>query len=86
MCEMNQTPELSEARLAANRENAQKSTGPKTPEGKAKSSLNAVKCGLTGNTVLFANRRLKSPKTVTPHQPFSTSEPQLCLAQTEPRL
>ena len=55
MCEMNQTPELSEARLAANRENAQKSTGPKTPEGKAKSSLNAVKCGLTGNTVLFAS-------------------------------
>jgi hypothetical protein len=46
---------ISEARLAANRENAQKSCGPKTQEGKAKSRLNAVKCGLTGNTVLFAN-------------------------------
>jgi len=44
----------SEAKLAANRENAQKSTGPTTPGGKAKSRLNAVKCGLTGNTVLFA--------------------------------
>ena len=46
---------ISEARLAANRENAQKSSGPITPEGKAKSSLNAVKHGLTGATVLFAN-------------------------------
>ncbi len=46
---------ISEARLAANRENAQKSTGPVTPEGKAKSSLNAVKHGLTGATVMFAN-------------------------------
>ena len=46
---------LSDARLAANRENAKKSCGPTTPEGKAKSRLNAVKCGLTGNTVLFAN-------------------------------
>ena len=42
---------LSDARLAANRENAKKSCGPTTPEGKAKSRLNAVKCGLTGNTV-----------------------------------
>jgi hypothetical protein len=40
-------------RLAANRANALLSTGPKTPEGKAKSSLNAVKTGLTGRTVLL---------------------------------
>lgn len=32
----------SSLRIAANRANAQKSTGPKTPEGKAKSAANAV--------------------------------------------
>jgi hypothetical protein len=46
---------ISEARLAANRENAQKSTGPVTEEGKAKACLNAVKHGLTGATVMFAS-------------------------------
>jgi hypothetical protein len=43
----------SDARLAANRANAQHSTGPRTEEGKAKSSMNAVKTGLTGRTVLL---------------------------------
>jgi hypothetical protein len=42
------------ARLAANRANAQLSSGPKTEEGKRKSSLNAVKTGLTGATVLLS--------------------------------
>ena len=42
---------VSEAQLAANRENAQKSTGPRTEEGKAKIRLNAVTTGLTGRTV-----------------------------------
>jgi len=42
---------LSQAQLNANRENAQKSTGPITPEGKAKIRLNAVTTGLTGRTV-----------------------------------
>jgi hypothetical protein len=50
---MSETNTISEARLAANRQNAQKSQGPVTPEGKAKSSLNAVTHGLTGATVLF---------------------------------
>jgi hypothetical protein len=44
---------ISAARLAANRENAQKSCGPKTEAGKAAVSLNAVKTGLTGHTVLL---------------------------------
>ncbi len=47
---MNPSPE----RLAANRANAQHSTGPTSPEGKAKSSFNAVKTGLTGQTVLLS--------------------------------
>ena len=42
---------VSEAQLAANRENAQRSTGPKTPEGKAAIHMNALKTGLTGRTV-----------------------------------
>ena len=46
---------ISEARLAANRENAQKSTGPRTDEGKAKVRFNSVKHGLTGATILFTN-------------------------------
>jgi hypothetical protein len=41
------------AQIAANQANSQHSTGPKTEEGKAKSSLNAVKTGLTGRTVLL---------------------------------
>ena len=42
-------------RQIANRANAQKSTGPKTAEGKAKSSLNAVKHGLAAQHVLLPN-------------------------------
>jgi hypothetical protein len=44
---------LSEAQLNANRANAQKSTGPVSAAGRSKSSLNAVKTGLTGATVLL---------------------------------
>jgi hypothetical protein len=35
-----------EAQILANRRNAQKSTGPRTPQGKAAVSQNAVKLGL----------------------------------------
>ena len=39
----------------AERANAQHSTGPKTAEGKAKSSMNAVKTGLPGRNVVLPN-------------------------------
>jgi hypothetical protein len=44
---------LSDARLNSNRANSQFSTGPRSDEGKAKSSMNAVKTGLTGRTVVL---------------------------------
>jgi hypothetical protein len=40
--------------IAANQANAQLSTGPRTEEGKERSSLNALKSGLTGRTVLLS--------------------------------
>ncbi len=49
----NNVSNISDAKLAANRANAQHSSGPVTPEGKAISSRNAVKTGLTGRTVLL---------------------------------
>jgi hypothetical protein len=45
---------ISAARLVANRANALHSTGPRTDPGKATASLNAVKTGLTGRTVLLS--------------------------------
>ncbi len=47
---------ISAARLAANRENAKKSTGPTSTAGKAITRLNAVKCGLTGTNRVFSNK------------------------------
>jgi hypothetical protein len=43
----------SPAKLAANRRNAQRSTGPKTLEGKARSRWNAVKHGVLANRLLI---------------------------------
>ena len=39
---------VSDAKLRANRENAKRSTGPKTEDGKKRSSLNSIRHGLTG--------------------------------------
>ena len=52
----------SDAKLTANRLNAQKSTGPRSDQGKQKSSQNSLKHGLTaGNgTVISACSNLTS--------------------------
>src|SRR5579863_3842210 len=46
---------LSEKQLAANRANAQLSTGPKTEEGKRRSSLNARRHNLTGQVTAMTD-------------------------------
>jgi len=42
-----------EQQIAANRNNAKKSTGPRTPEGRAAVRLNGVKHGLTAATLVL---------------------------------
>jgi hypothetical protein len=47
------TRPISDAKLAANRQNAQQSTGAKSQTGKDKSKMNALRNALTGQTVLL---------------------------------
>ncbi len=58
------------AQIAANEKNAQLSSGPVSPEGKKVSSHNAVKTGLTGQTVLLPSDNVAAYEAhVVPHQP-----------------
>src|SRR5437764_616060 len=82
-----------QAQIAANQENAKLSTGPTSNTGKAKSSLNAVKTGLTGRTVLLPDDDAALYEThvsqfVTRYEPLGDEECNLVqsLADTEWRL
>ncbi len=53
-----------QAQINANRANAEKSTGPKTPEGKAKVSGNAVKHGLGSKKLLVGDNQRQEFETL----------------------
>jgi hypothetical protein len=59
-----QTPQrhkrVTEKQLAANRANAQKSTGPKTDEGKRRCALNALRHGLTAQVTMLPGEDLEA--------------------------
>ena len=53
---MSLTPASARSRVEANRQNARKSTGPRTVEGKQRSSLNALRHGLASVSILAPRR------------------------------
>jgi hypothetical protein len=82
-----------ESQINANRANAQHSTGPSSPEGKLKSSHNAVKTGLTGRTILLPSDDLGAYENFVEilkrkYQPADAYEKHLvqCIVDTEWRL
>jgi hypothetical protein len=82
-----------ELQQRANQANAQLSTGPKTEAGKAKSSRNALKTGLTGRAVLLSTEEAAAyeqhlENLSTQHQPAGDAERELLqsIADTQWRL
>jgi len=53
LCAKGNDMSISNKQLDANRQNAQRSTGPRTPEGKAASSRNALTHGLTAQQIVL---------------------------------
>jgi hypothetical protein len=81
------------SRTARNRANASHSTGPKTEAGKKRSSLNAYRHGLTGQTIILPAEDLHAYQAFTrtffaEYKPVGTTEKQLVqsLADTSWRL
>jgi hypothetical protein len=57
--------------IESNRRNALRSTGPKTEAGKQRSSKNAVRHGLTTETVIEPSRILKTTKPSSRQSPLT---------------
>src|SRR5437868_3655980 len=75
-------------RAASNRENAQKSTGPRTAAGKQRSSLNALRHGLTGHTIVLPSEDLAayqrhSQSFLDEYRPQGATESQLVQSVTD---
>jgi hypothetical protein len=80
--------QVSEAQLAANRANAQLSTGPATAAGRARSSKNALKHALTGKTVLLpcedaAQYQRELDEWIEAYQPANDEEMRLVQSQND---
>ena len=76
------------ARTARNRANAAHSTGPKTEAGKKRSSLNAYRHGLTGQTIILPAEDLDAYQAFTrtffnDYKPVGTLEKQLVQSLAE---
>lgn len=77
---------ISEKQLEANRRNALKSTGPRTRRGKDRSRENAVKHGLSSDTLVFKAIRHEDPErflgmrndTIESWRPVGAKELQIC--------
>ena len=71
----------SPARLAANRQNALQSTGPRSAEGKARSALNALKHGLTAQEVVLASEDANAyeARRAAWHEEYAGDDPASCL-------
>jgi hypothetical protein len=72
-----ETTMATEKQTAANRLNAQKSTGPRTPEGRAAVRLNGVTHGLTAETLVLKGESesdFKADSLEAEHQPTTPTE------------
>src|SRR5580704_13591686 len=79
-----------EKQFEANRQNAQKSTGPKTPEGRAAVRLNGVKHGLTAETIVLkgeseADYNALFDSLEAEHDPATPTEEALVVQSDTPR-
>lgn len=61
--------------IAANRRNAKKSTGPRTPAGKSNVRLNALKHGLTAQSVVLPFEDADAYEALQPSAPPSSLNP-----------